>query len=1195
MARDPNNSGDHNSSYLDQDDSEKSLVGKFKSIISNTPLSKWFRRQDNDVKSTVRRRDEDYEEVDQLQPPMKRAKFTVSSEDDVGILHTKSSDTIIKDKLVNRNYNCPAPVAGPSGLQSRKLLNNVNAPINSDINVQLFGSSDFLNGHKDSDSEESTSGYSSVLRMGSKEHVCQSEGSSKQHSPLQSNSPNRRTLFDTPAPSISNRTLFTDRTATPQQQNTSMSSRRPYFNVSTFSSPDFVDQTLSTERIVRSPFYSGSTMYGGASAYGNKFGKRAKDLRSSLKRSARIKPIKKSTESGSMVLGKTARKILETLEQYSTPVNDAKKIPVASKRVRLDTSLLGTHVGVSPYIISGESSFSKELQVPTVPDRLKMKQKLQSSTEAVRQIATSSKSCLNNVPLKQNSALNTPKQDKPIAPTLDTRITPQDKIVTVQKDQEVVKQKEKNITASKVDKPKDTVHNFSVSTLPKFDLTVPATVTVPEKVYENQVVPSPPKTPNVQQPTCTKKNSQNEQQITLTQFKFSDPLIVSENFKSIIAINNFKFSEPLSNLNKLESKNIIKQLKEKNNGQTIVKNTLMDKFKPATGTWECSTCLIRNQKEKTKCIACETPKLKEQQTENKQVNSFGEKFKMPNNMWECSVCMIRNSNDKTKCLACETPNPKSSVLVTSSPSFQATFKPVDTWECSTCLIRNKNEIDKCAACETPRLAKKTPTNDLVAAFKKKADEWECPMCMVRNSDTQMKCQCCEAAKPGSTKPIVQDAEKKPQLKFNFGIDKIAAAQFKFGIQPTTTSSATVTKLPDPATSKVIPVTSTVPTFTFGIQKVADTSETSKADIKSTVSPSTVEKSKTTSVVSKIVQSQINTDTTSETAVSKSTISFDAEKVKRAETVVPHTTKPTVSETTPTFKFGNMSKPVTSPTTSAFEQNKPTAVSSNNSFDAKTKPTFVTTNSKSSSEVPLINKTEAKPFLFKSNNTNTDSTSKVTTFNFGQTASLPTKPLSTQSSGFSFGQNTTTTKSSDFNFAQNPATMTKSSGFTFGQSTAVTQPSGFNFGSTLSANPVATQSTGFNLQPTTKSMNFNFSAAGKTESGTLFSRTGSEVASKNGIFNFGASNQSSTTTTQKTGFNFGGASTAPMTSFNVGATTQAALTTGSGFNFPSPYEANAKPTFNFTDGPVTFSSQPATGDGGAVVPRKIKKAVRRTQR
>ncbi|CAH1964001.1 unnamed protein product [Acanthoscelides obtectus] len=52
----------------------KSLVGKVKSII--TPLSKWFRKQDDDSQIT-RKRDENELEDDmlQMQPPSKRVKL----------------------------------------------------------------------------------------------------------------------------------------------------------------------------------------------------------------------------------------------------------------------------------------------------------------------------------------------------------------------------------------------------------------------------------------------------------------------------------------------------------------------------------------------------------------------------------------------------------------------------------------------------------------------------------------------------------------------------------------------------------------------------------------------------------------------------------------------------------------------------------------------------------------------------------------------------------------------------------------------------------------------------------------------------------------------------------------------------------------------------------------------------------------
>lgn len=129
-----------------------------------------------------------------------------------------------------------------------------------------------------------------------------------------------------------NRTLFLERSLTPQP-NTSLSSRRPSFNASTFGSPKFIDRTLSTKRILNSPFYNGRTIYGGASAYGRKLGRTSNDLQSSLRNSVHIKPVNEKPLSDNTALSKTARRILDTLEQYTTPVNDATKIPQPTKDV----------------------------------------------------------------------------------------------------------------------------------------------------------------------------------------------------------------------------------------------------------------------------------------------------------------------------------------------------------------------------------------------------------------------------------------------------------------------------------------------------------------------------------------------------------------------------------------------------------------------------------------------------------------------------------------------------------------------------------------------------------------------------------------------------------------------------------------------------------------------------------------------
>lgn len=161
-------------------------------------MSKWFRKQNDISKSTIRRR-EDFEDDDdeeqRMQPPNKKVKLPIEENNCNNFPHTQQLSVNEADK---RYDFVPEPVAGPSGLQSRKLINN--SVITSARST--FRHSDIVNGHKDSDSEESTSGYSSVARIGSKEHVCESQPASKQTSPLQRTPNNPRSLFETSSKSL---------------------------------------------------------------------------------------------------------------------------------------------------------------------------------------------------------------------------------------------------------------------------------------------------------------------------------------------------------------------------------------------------------------------------------------------------------------------------------------------------------------------------------------------------------------------------------------------------------------------------------------------------------------------------------------------------------------------------------------------------------------------------------------------------------------------------------------------------------------------------------------------------------------------------------------------------------------------------------------------------------------------------------
>lgn len=495
------------------------------------------------------------------------------------------------------------------------------------------------------------------------------------------------------------RSLFHDRSLTPRS-NSSMSSRRPSFNASTFASPTmttFIDRTLSTRRVLDSPFYRGRTTYGGASAQGKKLGR-------SLQGSVQVK-VKNEGGNGCVGLSRTARRILDTLEQYSTPVSDAKKIPVVKRR----EGVFEKYTGANPY---GKVASNRELHVPTVPELLKMKQQLQESTEAVRQIATTSKSDLNR---EEYQIPSIEEESKKHTNKIKTKVC-------------AVRQKpEETINLEQVKLP---AVSLPISTLPKFDFSVPP----PVSLSKTAAKPATPK--------------------EKTEFEFANPHVIAENLVSIVSTNSFKFSEPISrkqtiNNFKIGDMGAFKPKRvQRNNGEIqpavelITTGSVMDvlgkkneslaaKFKPAEGSWECKTCFVRNQSSIDKCVACESRKVSDEVKKSPLID----KFKPVEGTWECTTCLIRNRASVDKCVACESFKVKQTPLIDK-------FKPQEgSWECTTCLVRNQPNVAKCVACEAP---KKSP---LIEKFKPAEGSWECTTCLVRNQATVSKCVACESLKP----------------------------------------------------------------------------------------------------------------------------------------------------------------------------------------------------------------------------------------------------------------------------------------------------------------------------------------------------------------------------------------------------------------------------------------------------------------
>lgn len=986
--------------------------------------------------------------------------------------------------------------------------------------------------------------------------------------------------------------------------NTSMSSRRPNFNASTFGSPNFVDKTISTKRIINSPFYNGKTIYGGASAYGRGLGRTSQDLKTSLRNSVQIKPVNKSTENGNIVLGKTARRILDTIEQYSSPISDAKKIPIVSRKLRQD-GLLTKYTGANPYILrETKAPSNRELQVPTVSELLKMKTRLQESTETVRQLAASSKCDLNTEYYK-------------ISTTEDEKQKHTGKIKT-----KVTSVRPKCPSNESVSEINLTPVSLPITTLPKFDFVIPPpnpTASISGSAAQTRKGTQQTRTSKspIAQPypkiTQTESNVQIEKRSTtstVVEYKFSDPLVVAENMKSIVAINNFKFSEPptctknrsdpsknvtlnfkmpenkLPNLvpNKKTCEAPVKTPKTLKSGSVMdilgkkdgtQKDSLLEKFKPVQGTWECPVCMIRNQPDKTRCAACETPKATPAKpTENR--NNFGSQFKLSSDKWACGLCMVHNSNADTKCVSCTTPKPNmtsenKSVPITSS-GFGDKFKQSgDTWECSTCMIRNKRELTKCAACETPNPKASSTGTQLPSfgnktepsksttgqqsgfgnVFKVKTDEWECSICMVRNKQSNKKCQCCEAPNPKCTSSATDilglTQDKKPISSFNFGIDKAAATNFSFGIPLTAAVSQPKTATTTPSifggNAKAAP--NTPVNFSFGIppptqEKPKTTEPSSTPEPPAELPKSTASKLPSSNPLLKpdeklptpkgesVQPSEFKFGISSSTTAvaNKEIVKSDAPKVS---TEASDSNKP-VFNIKPTTTNGEIntvfnSKPDIGKSTPA--------VTNVGVFAFGTKPAAVA--------APLVSTTQpsqaepAKPI-----------------FKFGSTAENPPfnapNPAATSlNNGFGSTNTPTFGMSNTPSFEKLAPNSTEVKPFTFGGSAQkeTTEPASkvpmFSFGQSAATTTTAAKPAGFNFGPTT-TPSFNFTA-GKPENPTFNPTPGSNMfgssnaGAQNGTFNFG--NMASSNNSQKAGFSFGAAinnsvASSSQSGFNFGA-------------------------------------------------------------
>ncbi|XP_014400671.1 PREDICTED: nuclear pore complex protein Nup153 isoform X4 [Myotis brandtii] len=249
----------------------------------------------------------------------------------------------------------------------------------------------------------------------------------------------------------------------------------------------------------------------------------------------------------------------------------------------------------------------------------------------------------------------------------------------------------------------------------------------------------------------------------------------------------------------------------------------------AGSSWQCDSCLLQNKVTDSKCIACQatksplrdtakqtgigTPSKSVKPTLSASGTGFGDKFKPAIGTWDCDTCLVRNKPEAIKCVACETPKPGTGVkrvltlpvasesavtMAASSSSCTVTTgtlgfadkftKPKRSWECPVCCVPNNPEDNKCVSCMSEKPGSSVPASSSSTVpislssggclgldkFKKPEGSWDCEVCLVQNKADSTKCAACESARPGT----------KSEFK-GFGTSSSssnpASSSFKFGI------------------------------------------------------------------------------------------------------------------------------------------------------------------------------------------------------------------------------------------------------------------------------------------------------------------------------------------------------------------------------------------------------------------------------
>ncbi|KAM3968467.1 uncharacterized protein ACR2FA_006743 [Aphomia sociella] len=516
--------------------------------------------------------------------------------------------------------------------------------------------------------------------------------------------------------------------------------------------------------LLGSPFYPGRTAYGGAAShYINQ--PNIKQKKAAL--------VNQSTNNESTTMSHSARRVMDLLEHYSTPLKEAHRIPATctwnSKNNTMNSTLETTNSTNRPI-----SYKTQELHVPAIASilRLKKRSRLIDTTNAARQIIASHSSAT-NYPAYQ---LNPPDSQR------DRTGTDNSKKITTKIKSRLTKPKGRerdeldNSIVPPVNLPKAVLH-IDHDNMPKF--TFGASTPKPSAISAPKLsLPTRPETINLE---STKSNaiikptenkiSKPETVSNSSSFKFSSPVRISTELpQPSSTLPKFTFGNPERGIDK-------STIHEKKTNDPSILGTSKEKDKSDTDkvkNWQCPDCWVFNKTDVDKCVCCGGKKpgkvegkqnkcticklADKQSNKDKCINCEKVQTNSVNNLplmksqnllkQKCPDCWVDNEPNVEKCVCCggklskQASQEPPKVISNSNNSLK--------WKCNDCWVDNEKDVEKCVCCGAQN-SKKPAAPALPLSSTMKDNDWTCDDCWIKNKSSVDKCAACGGAKPGVKK------------------------------------------------------------------------------------------------------------------------------------------------------------------------------------------------------------------------------------------------------------------------------------------------------------------------------------------------------------------------------------------------------------------------------------------------------------